>query len=208
MDGVVYDLCIVGAGLIGSAAARHATIISPAAKICLIGPKEPKTVEEKHGRTIFGAHYDEGRITRTLDPNPIWGVLANRSIARYRDIEKRTGVKFFSEVGHMTICNKENEDVIRMKEIATDLHVNFDIMDHKDVNKQFTYLNIDTYDVALLQSKGAGHVSPRSQLLAQQTAAHLQGCNIIDDVIVHVTETNQLNGSVMKLTTEKGDILS
>ena len=34
-----YDLCIVGAGLIGSAAAQHA---SKWGKVCLIGPEEPK----------------------------------------------------------------------------------------------------------------------------------------------------------------------
>ncbi|XP_077868852.1 uncharacterized protein LOC144359609 [Saccoglossus kowalevskii] len=93
MDGIVYDLCIVGAGLIGSAAARHATIISPNAKICLIGPNEPKE------RSIFASHYDEGRITRILDTDPTWSVLSRRSVSRYRDIEQKTG-KFYLKIGH------------------------------------------------------------------------------------------------------------
>jgi flavin-dependent dehydrogenase len=35
----IYDLCVVGAGLIGSAAARHA---SQGGRVCLVGPKEPE----------------------------------------------------------------------------------------------------------------------------------------------------------------------
>jgi glycine/D-amino acid oxidase-like deaminating enzyme len=37
----MYDLCIIGAGMIGAAAARHATVIS-GLNTCLIGPTEPK----------------------------------------------------------------------------------------------------------------------------------------------------------------------
>ena len=36
----VYDLCIVGAGMFGSAAARHASS-NVGVKICLVGPEEP-----------------------------------------------------------------------------------------------------------------------------------------------------------------------
>jgi pyruvate/2-oxoglutarate dehydrogenase complex dihydrolipoamide dehydrogenase (E3) component len=35
---IMYDLCVIGAGCIGSAAARHA---SQWGRVCLIGPKEP-----------------------------------------------------------------------------------------------------------------------------------------------------------------------
>ena len=45
--------------------------------------------ECNHG--IFGSHYDEGRITRSLDPDPIWAEIGQRSIARYRELEQRTG---------------------------------------------------------------------------------------------------------------------
>ena len=38
---VVYDVCVVGAGMIGSAAARHVSK-SPGLRVCLIGPKEPE----------------------------------------------------------------------------------------------------------------------------------------------------------------------
>ena len=37
-----YDIIVVGAGLIGSAAARHLVEISNNLKVLLIGPEEPK----------------------------------------------------------------------------------------------------------------------------------------------------------------------
>ena len=38
---IVYDICVVGAGLVGSATAYHASA-KPGLKVCLIGPQEPK----------------------------------------------------------------------------------------------------------------------------------------------------------------------
>ena len=38
-----YDLCIVGAGLIGSSIARHAAA-KHGHRVCLIGPPEPKVL--------------------------------------------------------------------------------------------------------------------------------------------------------------------
>ena len=39
-----YDVIVVGAGLIGSAAARHLVKISKDVKVLLIGPEEPKVM--------------------------------------------------------------------------------------------------------------------------------------------------------------------
>ncbi|XP_070543575.1 uncharacterized protein [Ptychodera flava] len=109
-----YDLCIVGAGLIGSAAARHATLAAPRLKVCLIGPKEPKDRHQcKHG--IFGAHYDEGRITRLFDKDRIWAELSKRSIERYNEIEVKSG-KYYLKVGH----GKQYERELRTPEEVSD----------------------------------------------------------------------------------------
>jgi len=39
----VYDLCVVGAGMIGSSAARHASGVT-GTSVCMIGPEEPEVV--------------------------------------------------------------------------------------------------------------------------------------------------------------------
>ena len=47
--------------------------------------------QEWQKRQIFSSHYDEGRLTRELEENLIWGTLAQRSIQRYRQIEEESG---------------------------------------------------------------------------------------------------------------------
>ena len=43
----MFDLCIIGAGLIGSSCAKHAAKLGPHLKIALIGPPEPKVGNTK-----------------------------------------------------------------------------------------------------------------------------------------------------------------
>ena len=48
-------------------------------------------LQDRNNTDIFGAHYDEARITRSTDSEPIWANLATRSIARYTQIEQESG---------------------------------------------------------------------------------------------------------------------
>ena len=48
-------------------------------------------LQDRSSRDILGAYYDEGRITRVLDPDLTWARLAQRSIGRYRQIEQQSG---------------------------------------------------------------------------------------------------------------------
>ena len=66
-------------------------------EIALIGPDEPEDWANHDG--VFSSHYDNGRITRTIDPDPVWALLAQRSIERYGDIASGSSVDFYSEAG-------------------------------------------------------------------------------------------------------------
>ena len=63
MAEIVYDVAIIGAGMIGSSAAKY--VAEDGVKCILIGPKEPNN-------GIHAAWFDEGRITRKLDKSIIW----------------------------------------------------------------------------------------------------------------------------------------
>ena len=69
-----YDIAVIGAGLIGSAASKHISILKPESlKVCLIGP-DNNDVSGSHG-----AWFDEGRITRIFEPiNPYWMQLSTK----------------------------------------------------------------------------------------------------------------------------------
>merc|ERR1712038_78822 len=102
-------LAVVGAGMIGSSAARWAAaqLISNAGRlqqpergqIALVGP----------GEEAWGAWADDGRTTRVLEPSKSWRLLAENSVSRYRSLEQESGIEFFHEVGYLAIIGKERE---------------------------------------------------------------------------------------------------
>jgi sarcosine oxidase len=106
----IYDVAVVGKGLMGAAAARH--LARPGARIVLIGPDEP--AEPRTRRGVFASHYDSGRITRTMDDDPDWALLARRSIARYADIKAESGMRFYAEVGCIVAVPDASEAIMRL----------------------------------------------------------------------------------------------
>ncbi|XP_019631121.1 PREDICTED: uncharacterized protein LOC109475024 [Branchiostoma belcheri] len=180
--GRVYDLCVVGAGMIGSAAARHASE-SPGVRVCLVGPGEP---QDRKSRIIFGAHYDEGRITRALASDPTWALLAQRSIRRYRDLERKTGIQFFNDVGYLVVGSPDGDYVRDVLENARRHDVTVRVLSRGQTSEMFPYLDIGEGMVGLLDSRNCGHVSPRRLVRALLTAAHLQGCDVVRDVVSSV----------------------
>ena len=91
------DFLVVGRGLMGSACARW--LAEAGHGVLLVGPDEP---EDRRGcEGPFASHHDAARITRQVAHDQVWSALSSASIARYRDLEARTGVAFFHEVGAM-----------------------------------------------------------------------------------------------------------
>lgn len=83
-------IAVIGRGLAGAAAARH--LAEASAATVLIGSGEPADYAAASGP--FSSHYDQGRITRIASGSAVWAELGARSINRYRDIERRSGVAF------------------------------------------------------------------------------------------------------------------
>lgn len=97
-----FKSIVVGRGMMGAAAARYLALQGEG--VAVIGPDEPTDWSNHHG--VFASHYDEARITRTIDSDPIWARLANRSIARYGEIAAESGIDFYSEVGCLIVGPK------------------------------------------------------------------------------------------------------
>ena len=91
----MFDIAVIGRGLIGSAAARH--IAENGQRVVVIGPDEP--TDRRLSSGPFCSHPDEGRITRIAGRTPVWSHLAARSIERYADIASRSGLDFHTGKG-------------------------------------------------------------------------------------------------------------
>jgi glycine/D-amino acid oxidase-like deaminating enzyme len=194
-----YEYIVVGKGLMGAAAARHLSAHSPG--VALIGPDEPPDRAAHTG--VFGSHYDEGRITRILDPDRIWALLAQRSIARYRDLEQHSGIAYYHEVGHLAVGPRPAsaaDYVARLHAVARALGVVYETYEPAALRARFPALAFAAGCVGLYQPQTAGHVSPRAQVQAQTAVAAHQGATLIRDTVQSV---RQVQGGV-EVRTEAG----
>ena len=142
-----YDLIVVGAGMCGSAAARHALALDPTLKVLLLGPRERHPdLFDPLTPARFCCHADEGRITRRVDPDPVWAALAARSIARYAELEADTGISFHTPVGFLALGSASGAYISRVRSTVTRMGL-ADQVDHlegaDEISKRFPFLNLD-----------------------------------------------------------------
>ena len=91
----IKDVLVIGAGMIGAAAARH--LAENGLTVRLLG-----AVRGNPDR-VHASHYDEARITRHIGPDAVWTDLAAAAIARYADLEAQSGITFHTACGHLRI---------------------------------------------------------------------------------------------------------
>ncbi|MEM7438630.1 MAG: FAD-dependent oxidoreductase [Pseudomonadota bacterium] len=171
----MYKIAVVGRGLIGSAAVRH--LAEDAEGIVCIGPDEPND-RAAHGG-VFASHYDEGRMTRHVDPVPEWSITAGQSISRYCDIENRSGINFYSPVGYLGIGHPGSTYNARCAETGEANGAAVERLDAAAVRAMYPFLKVSDDADGLVETGGAGHISPRRMVKAQTLLAESAGANCI-----------------------------
>jgi sarcosine oxidase len=175
-----FRVAVVGKGMIGSAAARH--LARQTDGVALIGPDEPPVRAEHHD--VFGSHYDEGRIYRILDADPIWGRLAERSIARYAEIEAQSGIPFHEQVGMLAATVAAPDDFVEAyARTGEALSVAFDRLAAADLARRFPYLRFGADTAGVFEPRTSGHISPRRLVAAQTVAAERHGATVIREPV-------------------------
>ncbi|XP_022106208.1 probable sarcosine oxidase [Acanthaster planci] len=184
-----FDVCIVGAGLWGSAAAKYCSA-RLGNSVCLIGPSEPTTKQDYDSRFVFGAHYDEGRAVGAISSTFEWGELARRSAGNFSNIEQETGIHFYSNVGSMWLTAQESSLSQKLLDVANQTGIHATVLDQEKLHQSYNFLSTEsiplqknTEIVGIIEKSGAGYLSPRKLVRAQQMLAHRQGCKIVDDIV-------------------------
>ncbi|XP_052081757.1 N-methyl-L-tryptophan oxidase-like isoform X2 [Mytilus californianus] len=200
MENDVYDLCVVGAGMIGSAVAKYA---SEWGRVCLVGPEEPEERDVNCKRDIFGCHYDEGRIARCLAHDPIWTQLARISMSRYRQIESDSGIGFYDEVGSLVAGGKDTKYMMDNEKVSKEQQLEIEILSYETLKTKFPLLNFSDIDHGIYEVK-AGHISARNLVSAQIKLAKSKGCACIHEIVENVTQMEKDGNSNMCVLTESG----
>eukprot|EP00698_Gefionella_okellyi_P001059 TRINITY_DN10935_c0_g1_i2.p1 TRINITY_DN10935_c0_g1~~TRINITY_DN10935_c0_g1_i2.p1 ORF type:complete len:293 (-),score=47.01 TRINITY_DN10935_c0_g1_i2:475-1353(-) len=194
-----YDVAVVGAGLVGSAAARH---ISEDGRctVVLIGPQHssvlsstqplPLCTSQMSGNggkhTVYSSSNDVARIARTLDTDTEWTRMAIEAMSRYRDLERESGLVFFSPRPCVVAAPRGHERIHAMAENARKFQQTFEILSGLECSARWPMIHLPNDYVALVMEGGI--INPKVMIEAQKRCAIKEGCAIKDDVCVGFEE--------------------
>ncbi len=198
-----FDFIIVGKGMMGAAAARH--LAKSGAKIALIGPDEPEDWASHNG--VFSSHYDNGRITRTIDSDPVWALLAQRSIERYGDIASGSGVDFYSEAGCLIAAPLPGGEETTLDHVIAArnrLGVEAPFVDERELAGQFPWFRFPAGYGGVFEPRNAGHIDPRALVKAQVILAEKAGVTVVRSEVSAVVRV----GSAVNIRTADGATFS
>ncbi len=193
-----FKFIVIGRGMMGAAAAKY--LARQTDGVAVIGPDEPEDRKAHEG--VFASHYDEGRITRTIDPDRDWALLANRSIARYGEIAKESGIDFYTEAGCLAVAPPESANLADRRRAGVSLDIETASFDEAGLKRQFPFFAFPAGSAGLFETKGAGHISPRRLVKAQSLLAEKAGATVIRDHAISIRE----EGGVAVVTTAGGAI--
>ncbi|MQB04294.1 FAD-dependent oxidoreductase [Agrobacterium tumefaciens] len=185
-----FKYIVVGAGMMGAAAARHLSAQTDG--VALIGPDAP--ADRKTHTGVFSSHYDEARITRGFDGDPVWAELAQRSIRRYAEIEAKSGIRFFTEAGCLFTGNGKGlaGDYVSRALVSTDrLGLGVETIGSDALAGRFPMFSLPSDHDGYFEAHNAGHVNPRALVRAQCTIAAAQGARLIRETAAHIRDTSQ-----------------
>ncbi|MEP5761972.1 MAG: FAD-dependent oxidoreductase [Litoreibacter sp.] len=172
------SIAVIGAGLMGSAAARH--LAQAGEEVFLIGPEEPADKPTHFG--VFGSHYDEGRITRKNALDQFWSEVSAASIDRYAQIEAESGIPFFIQSG----CLMAGGDTYIKRIEAAGGHG--EPLDAEALAHRFPFFRFKPTFTAWFEAKDAGHISPRRLVAAQTKTAMKHGARVVCEVVTGFKE--------------------
>ena len=197
----MFDYLVVGKGLIGSAAFRYLSQLS--ANTVLVGPDEPVNPARHDG--VYGAHYDDARLTHLHGKSPIWGELCRRSIARYHVLEKESSIPFYDAVGELFVADpgidSSYHDAANIENSRSRLGVDLQVLTGDQQQAHFPYLTFPSQSAILWEKQPAGRINPRAMIRAQLAVGQKFGGQIVSEMVTAVTPVSDH----LLVTTGSGD---
>ncbi|MGI9608527.1 MAG: NAD(P)/FAD-dependent oxidoreductase [Acidimicrobiales bacterium] len=173
------SVIVVGRGLIGSAAARH--LAEAGAKTTLIGPIEP----DVYADGPVASHWDEGRVTRIASLDDTWAEVAARSIDRYAEIERRSGIEFHAGCGLVWL----GDGAALAAEQANRRGGSASVETTSWLRDETGIVAADPSTAVCMERSPAGRINPRALVRAQVGLAEAAGATIIDGAATAVART-------------------
>ncbi|MFM7687714.1 MAG: NAD(P)/FAD-dependent oxidoreductase [Actinomycetota bacterium] len=174
------DTLVVGAGPVGSAAARHLSRDADAGSVMVVGPAEPNDHRVHDG--VHGAWHDQARLTRVIAGDEVWAHLAQASIARYAEIRDEGGQDFHTP-GSVLYVFEHGKGFEQHRGVAQSCGAQF-VEIEGDGGGRFPYFRLPPGGRSLLEAGQAGVVNPRAMVANQLRAAESRGATVVRDVVI------------------------
>ena len=196
---MIYDCIIIGAGLIGSAAAKY--ISEPGKKVALIGPDEAKVLDQQ---IVFASHYDRARIQRIFGRDPVSTSLNQQSANAYSSMEEKSNIRFHSKEGCMYV-NPYGMDTYleNIAEQSKNFTVNFQSFDSGEKLNSFEpNYHFPDSSKGIFEAAPSGHINPRLLIKAQLNLFQKNGGEVFNDTAIDISN----DSNDLKITTYSGKI--
>ena len=195
---IMFKVIVIGKGMFGAATARH--LSQHLDNVAIIGPDEPQNPATH--QDIYGAHYDEGRITYRFKGNPLWSELAHRALSSVPALQTQSGISFHTPTGYLYVRDTpmNKDDLQQHTALAERYQITYEQLNQQTLPPHFPYLHFEGTYQGLWEKAPAGLINPRRYIQAALAAAQQQGTTIIANI---VTNVSQEKDSIL-LTTQSG----
>lgn len=192
----MHDVIIIGAGPIGSGAARHASM--QGRSVTVIAPHEAS----RDNHVVCSSHYDQGRITHRSARHVTLAHWANEAIAEYPTIEAQSGISFYRPCGTLTLSASSAgfSYTQQRHQLERDLAFQYEEFTPDELAIRFPMLAKNLPYSGLFDGPPSGIINPRYYVAAQLACAAQHGAIRIDDVVTRLTPHHDY----VTLTTRSG----
>lgn len=153
-----FDVAIIGAGAMGSAAAYH--LSKTGKKILVLDQFEPP-------HTLGSSHGQSRIIREAYFESPLYVPLVQQAYALWHELEQASGKSLFVKTGGLMLGDKDSKVFSGAEQSAIKWNVWYEVIDSKEINKRFPAFRPAENTVALYE-KNAGLLFPEACI-----AAHL-----------------------------------
>ena len=144
---------------------------------------------------VFGCWHDEGRLyyKRKKWSTPAWGHFSQESVNRFKDIKDSSGVDFFEDCGYLDVAGPKHphfnewcKDAERLAKSS-----NSQVLSPEEIPSVLPFLQLPGIAVGSYDQpgQGAGYLSPRKLVFAQQKLAMKQGCVVLSSIAKNLRQT-------------------
>ncbi len=169
----MIDLIVVGAGIMGSAAARHAALAG--ARVLIIGEPEPITPAQHDG--LFGAWHDVSRLASRLHGDPDDAELSRRSMLGIAELEAGGAEQILSPVGYLYAAAPGFDTPMRQR-LAARSGLAVETLSSDELQQRYTNLSFGPNVSGYYEPSPSGYLNPRRLVRAQLTAAVAAGATL------------------------------